>query len=569
MAKLICFVLVLFTSTLIAPKQRYRNDHELVRRSGPIQCHEMKQSELDPLIRQISIKNYFTDSNSLRERRTGRTSPSPPTLDQQMHFPQHHQVDRPVDEHSHDSVAATATRGPSRQLFYRDRIPQLPSESRDYARSNVPVVSSESTDSSSSPDHQHSANQPQTPSQYQQHNFAFDGTRLGIPGSAPLQQTPRIPSPQPMHNEYRDQLHRNRLVVSVNPGLDSAGRTHGRFIRGENGTLVEVSEEVYAVRKAALSVLDPITYCWLILTIGFSMSVALGAAKWTVALHIMSARALSRFISEANENRQRPDSTDHLDRVEYLPLLQRSLKFGLKTGFLCFVVFIFEILLFVRLSNPSRLSLTVTYIPLWILTLGSIGNGVVCKSQHFVYVLIWVLIVAAMVLSVLKIDYGMYQIDPSYIIIVIQSMLGIISGTLVYVINGHQIGYFKLTDSQLTAGVFYASSSFLAILLVAIMADTLSLPELIQLDFQLITVILAPLVVAMAGIGAYLVTRGEFERLLKFGGQSAVIPMKLRLEANGWTCVESKGITSIPMFGDVRFVSYYWSRNRCIGYGYP
>lgn len=311
---------------------------------------------------------------------------------------------------------------------------------------------------------------------------------------------------------------------------------------------------------------------------------ALGAAKWTgklfslpywlifipawishlgiVAMHVMSARALSRFISEANENRQRPDSTDHLDRVEYLPLLQRSLKFGLKTGFLCFVVFTFEILLFVRLRNPSRLSLTVTYIPLWILTLGSIGNGIVCKSQHFVYVLIWVLIVAAMVLSVLKIDYGMYQIDPSYIIIVIQSMLGIIAGTLVYVINGHQIGYFKLTDSQLTAGVFYASSSFLAILLVAIMADTLSLPELIQLDFQLITVILAPLVVAMAGIGAYLVTRGEFDRLLKFGGQSAVIPMKLRLEANGWTCVESKGITSIPMFGDVRFVTYYWSRNQ-------
>lgn len=268
-------------------------------------------------------------------------------------------------------------------------------------------------------------------------------------------------------------------------------------------------------------------------------------------MHIMSARALSQFISEANENRQRPDSTDHLDRVEYLPLLQRSLKFGLKTGFLCFVIFIFEILLYIRLDSRS-ISLAVTYIPLWVLTIGSIANGIVCKSQHFVYVLIWVLIVVAMVLSVLKIDYGMYQIDVSYIIITIQSMLGIIAATLVYVINGHQIGYFKLTDSQLTAGVFYASASFFAILLVAIMADTLSLPELIQLDFQLITVILAPLVVAMAGVGAYLVTRGEFDRLLKFGGQSAVIPMKLRLEADGWTSVESKGITAIPMFGDVR-----------------
>ena len=270
-------------------------------------------------------------------------------------------------------------------------------------------------------------------------------------------------------------------------------------------------------------------------------------------MHIMSARALSRFISEANENRQRSDSTDHLDRVEYLPLLQRSLKFGLKTGLLCFVIFIFEILLFVRLNTQS-ISLAVMYIPLWILTLGSIGNGIVCKSQHFVYVLIWVLVLVAMVLSVLKLDYGMYQIDMNYIIMAIQSMLGVVAGTLVYIINGHQIGYFKLTHPQLTAGVFYASSSFLAIFLVAIMADTLSLPEVFQLDFQPIVVILAPLVVAMAGVGAYLVTRGEFDRLLKFGGQSAVIPMKLRLEADGWTSVKSKGVISIPMFGDVRYV---------------
>jgi hypothetical protein len=312
----------------------------------------------------------------------------------------------------------------------------------------------------------------------------------------------------------------------------------------------------------------------LILTAGFSTAIGLGTARWTnilpylpywliflpawlshlgiVTMHVMSARALSQFISEANENRQRSDSTDHLDRVEYLPLLQRSLKFGLRTGFLCFVIFIFEILLYIRLNDQGSISLAVTYIPLWILTIGSIANGIVCKSQHFIYVLIWVLIVVAMVLSVLKIDYGMYQIDVNYIIITIQSVLGIIAATLVYVINGHQIGYFKLTDSQLTAGVFYAAASFLAILLVAIMADTLSLPELIQLNFQLIIVILAPLVVGMAGVGAYLVTRGEFDRLLKFGGQSAVIPMKLRLEADGWTSVESKGITSIPMFGDVR-----------------
>lgn len=65
-----------------------------------------------------------------------------------------------------------------------------------------------------------------------------------------------MPSPQHMHNDYM-QRH-----SPANPALDTASRTHGRIIRTDNGALVEVSEEVYAVRKAALAVLDPITYCW-------------------------------------------------------------------------------------------------------------------------------------------------------------------------------------------------------------------------------------------------------------------------------------------------------------------
>lgn len=302
---------------------------------------------------------------------------------------------------------------------------------------------------------------------------------------------------------------------------------------------------------------------------------ALGAAKWTgkisslpywaiftpvwtshggiVLMHILSARALSKFISEANENRQRQDSTDHLDRVEYLPLLQRSLKFGLKAGVLCFVIFIFEVLLFFRLSNPDAISLTVTYTPLWILTVVFIGNGIVCKSQHFLHSIIWALAFTAMLLSVLRIDYGMVDaVRTSHIIMVMITMFAIISGILIYIVNGHQIGYYKLTESQMTAGVFYSMSSFLAILLVAIMGDVLSLPELIQLDLLIVIVILAPIVVALAGFGAYLVTRDEFDRLLHFGGQSAVMPMRLRLETDGWTSVLSRGAVTIPMFGDVR-----------------
>ena len=302
---------------------------------------------------------------------------------------------------------------------------------------------------------------------------------------------------------------------------------------------------------------------------------ALGAAKWTsklsslpywaiflpawishggiIIMHILSARALSKFISEANENRQRQDSTDHLDRVEYLPLLQRSLKFGLKTGVLCFIIFIFEVLLFIRLCNSSSISLAETYIPLWVLTIVFILNGIVCKTQHFLSSVIWLLAFTAMLLSVLRIDYGMYDaIQSSYIVITLIVMLAIISGILIYIVHGHQIGYYKLTEAQLTAGVFYSTSSFLAILLVAIMGDALSLPEIIQLDLLLIIVILAPIVVILAGFGAYLVTRDEFDRLLKYGGLSAVIPMRLRLETNGWTSVLSNGAVTIPMFGDVK-----------------
>ena len=272
-----------------------------------------------------------------------------------------------------------------------------------------------------------------------------------------------------------------------------------------------------------------------------------------VLMHIASARALSKFISEANETRQRQESTDHLDRVEYLPLLQRSLKFGLKTGVLCFILFIFEILLYVRLNDPGSISLAETYIPLWIVTIVFIGNGIVCKSQHFVHSLIWMFGFTAMLLSVLRIDLGLYDaIQTSHIIMVVLGMLGLISGTLIYIVHGHQIGYYKLTESQLTAGVFYSTSSFLAILLVAIMGDAVALPELIQLDLLLVIIILAPIVVALAGFGAYLVTRDEFDRLLKYGGQSAVMPMRLRLETDGWTSVVSRGAVTIPMFGDVR-----------------
>ena len=270
-------------------------------------------------------------------------------------------------------------------------------------------------------------------------------------------------------------------------------------------------------------------------------------------MHIKSAMALSKFIHEANENRQRPDPTDHLDRVEYLSLLQRSIKFGVKTGVLCFIVFIFEVLLYIRLCNSSAISLAQVFIPMWILSVIYIGNGIVCKSQHLLQSFVWVLLFAVMLLCVISVDYQLTGVVPSNIIIaIIIAILVIVTGVLIYVVYGHQIGYFQLTDSQLTAGVLYSVSSMLAIVVVAIMGGAIQLPEIIQLDLFMITIFLAPFVVALAGLGAYLVTRDEFDRLLRYGGQSSNTPMKLKLEAKGWTSVFGNGVASIPMFGDVR-----------------
>lgn len=268
-------------------------------------------------------------------------------------------------------------------------------------------------------------------------------------------------------------------------------------------------------------------------------------------MHISSSRALSKFINEANENRQRPDSTDHLDRVEYLSLLQRSIKFGVKTGVLCFIVFIFEVLLYIRLGNSSAITLGQVFIPLWILTVTFIANGIVCKSQRLLQSLVWVLVFIVLLLSTISVDYKV-AVPASIIIALMIAVLVIVTGVLVYVVYGHQIGYFQLTESQLTAGVLYSISSMLAILVVAIMGGALELPDIIQLDLFLITVFLAPLIVALAGLGAYFVTRDEFDRLLKYGGQSSNTPMKLRLEAKGWNSVVGSGAASIPMFGDVR-----------------
>jgi hypothetical protein len=265
----------------------------------------------------------------------------------------------------------------------------------------------------------------------------------------------------------------------------------------------------------------------------------------------MSAKALSTFIAEANDTRQRPDSRDHLDRTEYLPLLQRSLKFGLKTGLISFGVFIFEILIYARLAK-GKLSLSVVFLPLWIIVLGGLLDGIICKTQHLIRLVCWLLLFASMILTCLKVDYGIDSIRWRMVVSPIVTILSISSATLIYIVYGHQVGYYRLSESQLTAGNLYSLAALISIVLVVVIGEVIPLSRPVEIETRVFVVLMAPLVVTLVGMGAWVVSRDEFGRLLLYGGQAAVHPRKLRWETSGWTCVQGRGVTNIPMFGEVR-----------------
>eukprot|EP00558_Chaetoceros_sp_UNC1202_P003761 CAMPEP_0197235136 /NCGR_PEP_ID=MMETSP1429-20130617/2642_1 /TAXON_ID=49237 /ORGANISM="Chaetoceros sp., Strain UNC1202" /LENGTH=157 /DNA_ID=CAMNT_0042693657 /DNA_START=530 /DNA_END=1003 /DNA_ORIENTATION=- len=109
-----------------------------------------------------------------------------------------------------------------------------------------------------------------------------------------------------------------------------------------------------------------------------------------------------------------------------------------------------------------------------------------------------------------------------------------------------------MTESQVTAGVLYSAGSFSGLLLTLIfLVQDFVRPGSFQV--MVVMVAVAPLTVSLLSLGAYAVSRDEFERLLQYGGQAAVHPMKLRLEKGGWNAVDSKGVVLIPMFGEVRY----------------
>ena len=182
-------------------------------------------TELDPLIPTVNFENYQTTT--------------PPSIINNNTMQQHNSDN---NLSGLPPTAAIATNGSQRQLFYRDRIPShsMTSNSQDYTNThhlqNSPIVTTiDSTDSES---------------EYNNNNYIDDGLPPQPQG---------LPPPRELHENYSQRLHRNQVAQGHQNFV--VGGVHGRY-RDYGGTLIEVPEEVYAVRKAALTVLDPITYCW-------------------------------------------------------------------------------------------------------------------------------------------------------------------------------------------------------------------------------------------------------------------------------------------------------------------
>lgn len=311
----------------------------------------------------------------------------------------------------------------------------------------------------------------------------------------------------------------------------------------------------------------------LLFSVGFSLSAGLGMAKWTGLLaniqywllllpcwlshgvlllhHIRAMNALSTFISTVNSNRQRTGSSDNTDRSEYLPLFQRSLKFGIKTGTFSLAFFIFEVLLYLYLCKKS-ISFGTVMLPLWLISVGGIFYGITCKTQHFTMILTWVLFTCFMVLIVLKVDSEIYMLSWKMVFSPLIGFICMSMISLIYIIYGHHIRVFTLTMAQYKAGMFYSASLLCGIiLLMLLLSYDLEQPD--SIEVQLFMVVLTCLSVALLSFGAYSVSRDELERLSQYGGQTVVYPKKLRFERHGWNAVDTKGSMLVPMFGEIRY----------------
>ena len=209
--------------------------------------------------------------------RTTTPSPTPPLLDtdNNMHQPQHHDVDarRAIGGGGGRSLSSgietamtTAIAPPSHELFHRqaDRIPEISPESTvasgnlfgDATSFDSSVGGGGGTDNAAvsqshsglSQQHQQTASNNHN----NNNNNIIPPLNSSAAGGGPL-------SPEQLHAEYSHRLHQAHVRAGHRNIV--VGGTHGRY-RDFNGTLIEVPMEVFAVRKKALEVFYPLTFCW-------------------------------------------------------------------------------------------------------------------------------------------------------------------------------------------------------------------------------------------------------------------------------------------------------------------
>ena len=361
---------------------------------------------------------------------------------------------------------------------------------------------------------------------------------------------------------------------------------------------VDIPDDVYSVRKRALSVLLPLTNIWLIVSTGLATSAAMACLRlfhfyptlpyWMILVpswlahagvfycHVKGCRNLGKFIQQANDSRQHSRQTssssgqnnstasqqiaqDYHDRQEYLPLLQRSLKYGLKTGSLCLLLFVFQMLVFFHLREATAAqgdayiqNINTCLLPLWVLVIGGLLDGIICKTQSFLRVVSWILLFTSMLLLVVKVDHDYESVNWFDVTFPLFVNMCICAGSLIYVLYGHQLGYFQLTENQYMAGIMYCISIFMIFCLLVVLSEVI--PGMaIDMQTAVFVTFLSPLIIILIGLGAWGVSKDEYRRMLLLGGQQSVHPMRLRLEPAGWTCVQSRGVTLMPMLGEVSY----------------
>lgn len=205
------------------------------------------------------------------------TTPSPPLLDtdNNMHQPQHHDVDarRAIGggggrlSSGIETAMPTAMAPPSHELFHRqaDRIPEISPESTvasgnlfgDATSFDSSVGGGGGTDNAEVSQSHSGLSQQHQQTASNNHNNNNNNIIPPLNSSAAAGGGPL--SPEQLHAEYSHRLHQAHVRAGHRNIV--VGGTHGRY-RDFNGTLIEVPMEVFAVRKKALEVFYPLTFCW-------------------------------------------------------------------------------------------------------------------------------------------------------------------------------------------------------------------------------------------------------------------------------------------------------------------